>query len=1544
MKFETRTLVLVVWCILAISAADAQQHFPALEKGIQPEKLYQFGDIDHINVFNGNLVIALPIGPGYPLDGGLSYQLTLSYNSKVWDEQQGSTGIKALPAKRSNAGLGWVIGMGRFVPHDAPENLSQKALYEAPDGGDHLFEGDRTTDGSNLRLRTVQADVVDIDFPDGMTKRFLKSGGEWNLSAILGPRRAGVTSGLADSVSISRPATRPTQCESDSSSWWVIGDGKQRVHYVCFTNLTVDTVDRPMVDRIVVKGPADAEGVATEAVYSFEYASGVSLAKPTEDTTNNESGWSGIHSVPLLTAINLPDGSKFAFSYFDPPLGRTEPQVRAMTLPAGGQIQYGYTTYGIPAWDLCANTAGNGIGVRSTGIASRTIVPEFNNPNVKHTWRYDTELYRAGANWARYQSNYLCPSGFPDAPPESVAMWDEFIVTIVNPLGGKVKNHFSVWPFGDNDADVMRDTSDAGYEQRNYAYPYGAYDAMQNRYLSQEIFDENGVLKRSVYVRHHRDDPDDHKKGHRLESQRTFYHDGDTPAAGDGSACTKSGSALRCTGSDSTNWDGFGHFRTIANVGNFTAGGDARTVTTTWNMSGGVPRTFSSTAPWILNTYESITAQEQGQTSKSEFCFDFLSGFLKRRRTLKNLDGTWSGRDLVVDLAMSSTTGNLESEAYHGGDAASLPSGSLCGLQLGTPQYKIKHTYVHDSKPVRRSEYDPSPGFLSVDQDLDPSTWLVIKERDSAGVATDVEYDALGRPVLMKPAGRAWTKIEYVAAGTLPASVRVLQYPNGMTAGTPLTSVTHEFDGYGRVVVTKQSMPDNVTSRRETTYDALGRQKTVSELGSAASLPKTTFAYDFAGRVTSATSPDQSVNTFAYTGTRFKSRTSYVAMGSSGTDTATTSYEEYDAYGRLLSVKENSGPAGEQVVTAYTYDVGNRLTTVRMSGTNDTVQNRIFDYDGRGFLRWESQPESGMKTYTYDARGHVVTVAMGAARTMFDLKYAYDAAERLTSISALDPDDLQVYRPMKTFTYGTSNGVNPGDHRLGKLQSATRYNYKPSEFGWPEYVVRVAETYEYKDTAGRRTDRTTSISTSYDGTCCWQEARAIKQSQGYDALGQTSSVSYPMCFDCGAPESLLRNVTSTYAAGRLKSMSDFVSNVSYWPNGMREVLLHSNNMADTQTVHSSGMSRPGSLKFEEYHACHAPTITSQTLAAIRTSSQSSVPLTVEAEGTGPLTYHWYSTDTEALLGTGATYNAAPTTTTDYYVVVTNACRSVRSKTIKVKVGDCVDPWIYDQSVTGNGNGTFTLSVSAYGTGTLSYTWRRESDNAEVGSASTLVTPVLSSSEYYEITVTNACDGAGDTKRLQAYVEPTLPVIALAAERTGPGQITVRWSAVTGATSYELTRNGGAAAGAVELPPTSAIEYIDANLPADKAYVYSLVVKNASGNTIAKSHEDLATTVSFSNLTGAGVLASHYDELLRAVNAMRGYVGWNAVSWGDIIASMDPLPVPGNVILERHLLAIRARLNEALQFGGFAINGYADPSLRGKVIRAHHITEIRERVK
>jgi RHS repeat-associated protein len=78
------------------------------------------GDVDSINPFNGNLVIRIPIGQAYKVNGHLSYQLSLVYNNNVWDYQMRDDGTatytQALPNRTSNAGLGWTVSLGRLNP------------------------------------------------------------------------------------------------------------------------------------------------------------------------------------------------------------------------------------------------------------------------------------------------------------------------------------------------------------------------------------------------------------------------------------------------------------------------------------------------------------------------------------------------------------------------------------------------------------------------------------------------------------------------------------------------------------------------------------------------------------------------------------------------------------------------------------------------------------------------------------------------------------------------------------------------------------------------------------------------------------------------------------------------------------------------------------------------------------------------------------------------------------------------------------------------------------------------------------------------------------------------------------------------------------------------------------------------------------------------------------------------------------------------------------------------------------------------------------
>lgn len=70
--------------LLTIHVAAQNQH-KNQERGFSSNGVYSSnGDVDNINLFNGNLTVTIPIGQKYPVNGQLSYGLTLVYNSNAW--------------------------------------------------------------------------------------------------------------------------------------------------------------------------------------------------------------------------------------------------------------------------------------------------------------------------------------------------------------------------------------------------------------------------------------------------------------------------------------------------------------------------------------------------------------------------------------------------------------------------------------------------------------------------------------------------------------------------------------------------------------------------------------------------------------------------------------------------------------------------------------------------------------------------------------------------------------------------------------------------------------------------------------------------------------------------------------------------------------------------------------------------------------------------------------------------------------------------------------------------------------------------------------------------------------------------------------------------------------------------------------------------------------------------------------------------------------------------------------------------------------------
>jgi hypothetical protein len=1012
---------------------------------------------------------------------------------------------------------------------------------------------------------------------------------------------------------------------------------------------------------------------------------------------------------------------------------------------------------------------------------------------------------------------------------------------------------------------------------------------------------------------------------------------------------------------DFSDYAGYGLFRTAT-----TTGTDIPT-----RVSTTLYTPVATTNEWFPSLHSHATTTENGRTLRVESCFDTTTGFLNERRTIKDTTaGTRGSNDVVVRFTPD-LGGNVQSEAYYGGDDAPTWTTNCPTGTSGNPRYRIDHIYQYGS--LKHSEYkmpngDPF-GLVFVDNDIDQNTGLVSKSRDTAQVETLFTYDTSGRPSWVKPPGRAWTKYTFPTfTGPSDRSILVEQFPNGQTTGA-LTYSRHEIDALGRVI--RETMPRPVDpaespqpqvweSRRETVYNILGWQTEVTELGTATTLPRTIFTHDNFGRVKTATGPDGSLTTFTYTGIRAKSRTSKISMSVAGADAPVVTTEQYDLLGRLIRVTEPSGPtsaaslSGASVATEYSYDPADRLVFVKMTGAENVVQSRTFDYDGRGFLRWESHPEAGMTSYTYDVRGNVLTKTQSAAQSEFDLQYDYDEAGRLLRVDGRNPfydlanpndPNQPPFRVLKTFTYATDNGPF-SDNRKGKLLTASRYNYDPSDGGWDDRIYKVAETYMHRDVAGRKTGRITRITygDEIDETF-WDTLREIETSLEYNDLDQPSLVRYPMCIGCGAPPHPLRLQTFGYERGRVTSLTGF-GTLTYWPNGMWKQLSRASGMTDTQIPDPSGMSRPASITSGLSDACTMPQITGDPVGGRITSTTPSVTMTVTSSGTAPLSYQWWNHNTgQAIVGAnGPSYTGSPNETTEYSVEISNNCGSVTSSHATITVGACVAPTIAGPGSQKNLDGSYTLVANPDGTQPSTYLWRRASDNAFIGDTRTVNVGVLSTTTTYNLTATNECGNT--TGSVTIYKSLQITTTGLVATRTGTNQITVSWPAVPGATKYKVERRDGIDGWEV-LPEEPTVPFYVDNLAfsgATFAYRVKAIGAN-SANESAYSNADVASTIDFQQvISGGSITASSVAPMLAAVNAVRAVSGWPAVTWTHILSPSDPIPAPSAAVRISHIAMCRARMNEALQALGVPVAGYTDPDLHGKVIKAVHINEVMGRTQ
>jgi len=1429
---RVRASLLAVLTSLGAAIAVAQQ-FPTVARGVTPNKQYSFGDIDTINSYNGNLSIAIPIGLQYPVNGSFKYGLVLHYNSKVWDYEKrtyiGQDYTSVVPNRDSNAGLGWLLDFGRVAsPHDSSNPLPDDSWsYLSPDGSRHgvgsmgglhpgsnpaALSGNVTSvgyshEGQYFRMLTKSDGSQEIDSPDGIARTFDSSTG--NLSTMSDP--------YGNTLTLTKfYTTSQTPCPSSDASAWAITDSQNRTHYICFANTpysyTESAYDNQWVERVILAGPQ-----GQPATYQFYYAF-LPIAKGCGG--NYPYDVSPYPNLPMLSTLRLPDGSTYSFTYNQNAVnGCDQGTLASVTLPTQATINYTYREYMNPV-DPCPDGQSSPHVPRTfsdvVGVGQKTIT----GPNIPAgmTWTWTSELSNSTL-WVQC----LTQGGPYEYYVHAHAPSDQMMVRLTNPDQSTIEHYYSVWPGAE---ELFTQNADGSFTSVAFGYPlpsengalinefglpFTRLTASGTRFLSTRRYDTNATLLRTEYVRYEYDDNTScfqsaHKlisgcvdSDQRLSSTQTVYHD-------DGG---------RTAETDQSDFDGFGHYRRIATNGGF-PGTNVRTSYTDYNSGadalGNVGTTFpfSSSAKWVTTNYGDQWVSENSHTSKAENCFDG-NGFLNKRRLLLGdaADANSIAEDPhdVLILYGNDGHGNVAGEQYFGGDTcgtstlisgcASAPTCAPTGVPIcnaldsgGVPAYDIHHGYsygVQASSQYYQCNDVTALNFKSIDRDIDASG-LVRHERDSALVQTEYDYDSSGRVTRISPAGES--AITYT-------------YPNASLFGSAFTPATmkgvrgtmesdYQYDALGRLWREKQLMPDNSWSLRETTYDASGRVQTVSAFETIPDpsnefafhpVHKSQLTYDVFERPLTVQALDGNTTSYTYIGA--SSSTETVSMSTpSGPSTPVTTMKVFDRQGRMISFTEGYSTPLQQT-TSYGYDVGNRLSAVSMG-----AQSRSFVFDNRGFLTSETHPENGTTTYqNYDARGHA-GLKLLPGQTQFDLRYNFDSAERVWLLEGRNPYSPSQFRTLKQFTFGQAN--NGSDLVNGKLQTALRKNYDPS-LG----TATVSETFQYGDSAGRLTTKTTNISGDAMPT------QSLTQSYTYNDLGEVATTTYPKCTGsvrCGQStwsSPTTPDVAETYTDGLLSSVSapnsfrPSLGSLSYAPNGMVQSIVHSNGVTDTQTPDTSGLPRPQSISVSGWASCAPPSISSGPDDKNLPPNNTGTSLVVSATGTGTLHYLWQG-PAGAISNDSATLNTGPIAQTSYYSVkVTDDCGVAQSRTAVVTICDSPTATVSGSTTIAPG-GSATIQAALTGTAPWSITW---SDGLTLSGltsspASRTVTPAATATYTVTSIRDNYCSGtsSGAATVTVSCTAPTATVSGGASILPG-GSANVQ-VALTGTAPWTLTWSDG----------------------------------------------------------------------------------------------------------------------------------------------------------
>jgi RHS repeat-associated protein len=1134
--------------ILALaSGAVGQGSTP--QRGYQPGASYALSDIETINTTNGNLMLNLPLGKLPPGRGGLSGQLGLHYDSKLYDshtqyyedwehQQNGQPHVAIRNMLVDSDQGGWHYGTGyslqlidrmsQYPPELRPQFPATENIYHwkvkiaFPDGSLHEFLP---------RQGTVQDGYYDVR-PDGWQTRWVNGAYTQDFPYLPDALTYYSFDGTYLRLDV--------QHDSDSNWWnnpWTLyfSDGTKVTNngnkitdrngnYVEFSNITYNNHPATqLMDQLGRKVVIEEQAISDGQIIHVPGVGGADLAYQIH--------WKAIQVYKTYSTVfndrygDYPDilGLQFVVSEIDLP-----------TESGGLKYLFGYNAAGYVGAPCCTPSYGWGELNSVTTPTGAQAQYQFkldgqNGPGFEYLWREVIRTQITRKNLIYQQQN----DGSSTPVTETWNYTNGFMVNpiIVNPDGGMVtqlndaqRNYRTQQPDGTVIEKLWQANLPQGFpltSDFDEITGINAYDPQRvNSYVKTEftsIRDANGNLTKTAIKDYSYD-----KNGNVTSVSEYDWVAYDSVPRGSTGLPTglPDDPVLNAVFKRVTT-------NTFARWTPDASDSSSNSADSYWN----------STSPSLRNAIASSEVSNgSAPRSRAEFFYDDPAGTgnLTQQKSWDSTKGGYSnalsGANSISVSRQYDSYGNPTLTTDARGYQTQLYYASVGGFTDLYPT-QIKTAFGTSVQRTETREYDFYTGLVTRATDADNN------------VSSSTAYDVFGRPTLVRAAmdkdEEKHTRTEY--DDTLR---RVIVRSDVETKGDgKLVSIQH-YDQLGRIRLARQledattqsaadetqgikvqtrylvsnpCQPQNTSECLNTNASILGSYQLVSNpyrapysssAGGEATMGWTRMRNDRGGRLVEART--------------FGGQSLPAPWGGNATTTGavTTFYDAefttvtdqdgkqrrsmIDGLGRLKEVYED--PNGANYLTSYAYDTLDNLTGVsQVDPIRQYNQTRTFVYDSLKRLTSADNPESGTISYLYDNNGNL-TRKTDARPVSID--YTYDALNRNTTVdysntTTINPDITRVYdgsangkgRLSSASASGSYAGTNTTDsYVIDSYDALGRPKMQRQLFhtnGVQQGSYQVQRSY---DLAGHVTSQTT-----------YPAGRTVNYS--YDPAGRTSSFS-----------------------------------------------------------------------------------------------------------------------------------------------------------------------------------------------------------------------------------------------------------------------------------------------------------------------------------------------------------------------------------------------------------------------------------------------------